>query len=242
MLVSLIAAIVAALLYGIAAVMQAIAVRAASNKSAEDASGGVDPGLVVRACCTSGGSSSAWSSTCWLRRPASPCGASPCSPSRRSIAANLAVTAVVAAWVIAGAVLAGVAGGGGRGRRRGPARIVGRCRQVATGVSAGVQAGAHPGRGGHRACSGWPRPGCASPPAPRARRDRRPGLWRAGRRGPGAARLLRTSWSAIPPPYALRGRGHRLVHAVRHRAGGRQRDRGHRRRRAGRDDPAAWSA
>ena len=48
MLVSLIAAIVAALLYGIAAVMQAIAVRAASNKSAEDASGGVDPGLVVR--------------------------------------------------------------------------------------------------------------------------------------------------------------------------------------------------
>src|SRR5262249_49156345 len=31
-----------------AAVMQAIAVRAASNKSAADASGGVDPGLVVR--------------------------------------------------------------------------------------------------------------------------------------------------------------------------------------------------
>ena len=48
MLVSLIAAIVAALLYGIAAVMQAIAVRAASNKPAQDASGGVDPGLVVR--------------------------------------------------------------------------------------------------------------------------------------------------------------------------------------------------
>ena len=48
MLVSLVAAIVAALLYGIAAVMQAIAVRAASNKPAEDASGGVDPGLVVR--------------------------------------------------------------------------------------------------------------------------------------------------------------------------------------------------
>jgi drug/metabolite transporter (DMT)-like permease len=47
-LVSLIAAIVAALLYGIAAVMQAIAVRAASNKPAQDASGGVDPGLVVR--------------------------------------------------------------------------------------------------------------------------------------------------------------------------------------------------
>ena len=48
MLVSLIAAIVAAVLYGIAAVMQAIAVRAASNKPAEDAAGGLDPGLVVR--------------------------------------------------------------------------------------------------------------------------------------------------------------------------------------------------
>src|SRR5271166_5382101 len=47
-LVSLIAAIVAALLYGVASVMQAIAVRAASNKPAKDASGGVDPGLVVR--------------------------------------------------------------------------------------------------------------------------------------------------------------------------------------------------
>jgi drug/metabolite transporter (DMT)-like permease len=47
-LVSLIAAIVAPLLYGIAAVMQAIAVRAASNKPAGGASGGVDPGLVVR--------------------------------------------------------------------------------------------------------------------------------------------------------------------------------------------------
>ena len=48
MLVSLVAAIVAAVLYGIAAVMQAIAVRAASNKPSVDAAGGVDPGLVVR--------------------------------------------------------------------------------------------------------------------------------------------------------------------------------------------------
>jgi drug/metabolite transporter (DMT)-like permease len=47
-LVSLIAALVAAVLYGVAAVMQAIAVRAASNKTAGDASGGVDPSLVVR--------------------------------------------------------------------------------------------------------------------------------------------------------------------------------------------------
>ncbi len=49
MLVSLIAAIVAAVFYGVASVMQAIAVREASNRGLEDAAvGGVDPGLVVR--------------------------------------------------------------------------------------------------------------------------------------------------------------------------------------------------
>jgi drug/metabolite transporter (DMT)-like permease len=49
MLVSLIAAIVAALFYGVASVMQAIAVRTASHREPQDAaSGGVDPGLVVR--------------------------------------------------------------------------------------------------------------------------------------------------------------------------------------------------
>ena len=49
MLVSLIAAIVAAVFYGVASVMQAIAVRAASNRGLEDvAAGGVDPHLVVR--------------------------------------------------------------------------------------------------------------------------------------------------------------------------------------------------
>ena len=51
MLVSLIAAIVAALLYGVASVMQAIAVRAASTRKPDEAAGGgvkVDPGLVVR--------------------------------------------------------------------------------------------------------------------------------------------------------------------------------------------------
>ena len=48
MLVSLIAAIVAAIFYGVASVMQAIAVRAASHRQPDDASAGVDPGLVVR--------------------------------------------------------------------------------------------------------------------------------------------------------------------------------------------------
>jgi drug/metabolite transporter (DMT)-like permease len=48
-LASLIAAVIAALCYGIASVMQAVAVREASNRSQEQASaGGVDPGLVPR--------------------------------------------------------------------------------------------------------------------------------------------------------------------------------------------------
>jgi drug/metabolite transporter (DMT)-like permease len=49
MVVSLTAAILAALLYGIASVMQAVAVREASTRPPEDAAaGGVDPGLVPR--------------------------------------------------------------------------------------------------------------------------------------------------------------------------------------------------
>jgi drug/metabolite transporter (DMT)-like permease len=49
MVASLIAGIVAALCYGVATVMQAVAVREASNRTAEGAgSGGVDPGLLPR--------------------------------------------------------------------------------------------------------------------------------------------------------------------------------------------------
>ena len=51
MLVSLAAALAAALCYGMAAVMQAIAVRASSRRPAPDAAGaagGVDPGLIIR--------------------------------------------------------------------------------------------------------------------------------------------------------------------------------------------------
>jgi drug/metabolite transporter (DMT)-like permease len=47
MVTSLVAGVVAALLYGIATVMQAVAVREASTRKAGD-SGGVDPGLLVR--------------------------------------------------------------------------------------------------------------------------------------------------------------------------------------------------
>src|SRR5260370_42468710 len=47
---SLVAALVSALCYGVAAVMQAMAVRAASHRTAADgaAGTGVDPGLIVR--------------------------------------------------------------------------------------------------------------------------------------------------------------------------------------------------
>src|ERR1700739_3545752 len=49
MLASLVAAVVAALCYGIASVMQAVAVSEASNRSVARASaGGIDPGLVPR--------------------------------------------------------------------------------------------------------------------------------------------------------------------------------------------------
>jgi drug/metabolite transporter (DMT)-like permease len=48
MLVSLIAGVVAALCYGIASVMQAVAAREASKRSQADAAAGVDPGLLPR--------------------------------------------------------------------------------------------------------------------------------------------------------------------------------------------------
>jgi drug/metabolite transporter (DMT)-like permease len=99
-LVSLIAAIVAAVLYGVASVMQAIAVRAASHKSAENSSGGVDPGLVVRLlhqwrfvvsiCLDALGFVAQLIA---LQRL-------PLFAVQAFVASNLAVTAVVASWVI----------------------------------------------------------------------------------------------------------------------------------------------
>jgi len=99
-LVSLIAAIVAALLYGVAAVMQAIAVRAASHKSAVDGPGGVDPGLMVRMLHQ-------WRFVVSLGFDALGFVAQlialqrlPLFAVQAFVAANLAVTAVVASWVI----------------------------------------------------------------------------------------------------------------------------------------------
>ncbi|HEY6278669.1 MAG TPA: hypothetical protein VIX86_20345 [Streptosporangiaceae bacterium] len=106
MLVSLAAAVVAALCYGVAAVMQAMAVRAASRRNGGTASRGgsalgtVDPGLVLRMLHQ-------WrfiaslvldligfvAQLVALRRL-------PLFAVQAMIAANLAVTAVVAAWLI----------------------------------------------------------------------------------------------------------------------------------------------
>jgi len=105
-LISLAAAVVAALCYGVAAVMQAMAVRAASRRTARSASRGsaalgtVDPGLVLRMLHQ-------WrfiaslvldligfvAQLIALRRL-------PLFAVQAIIAANLAVTAVVAAWLI----------------------------------------------------------------------------------------------------------------------------------------------
>ncbi|MGP7997658.1 MAG: hypothetical protein ACLPKI_10105 [Streptosporangiaceae bacterium] len=105
MLASLVAAVVAALCYGIAAVMQAVAVRAASRRTADrthpaSALGEVDPGLIVRLL-------GQWrflvslaldmfgfvAQLVALRRL-------PLFAVQAIVAGNLAVTAVLASWLI----------------------------------------------------------------------------------------------------------------------------------------------
>ena len=100
MLVSLIAAIVAAVLYGVAAVMQAIAVRATSKKSAEDASGGVDPGLVVRLLGQWRFVVSMGLDMLGFVAQLIALHRLPLFAVQAFVASNLAVTAVVASWVI----------------------------------------------------------------------------------------------------------------------------------------------
>ena len=92
------------MLYGIASVIQAVAVRAASHKSAVNASGGLDPGLVVRLLHQ-------WRFVASLGLDALGFIAQlvalhrlPLFAVQAMIAANLAVTAVCATWLV-GAVL-----------------------------------------------------------------------------------------------------------------------------------------
>ena len=190
MLVSLIAAIVAALLYGVASVMQAIAVRAASNKSAEDASGGVDPGLVVRLLHQWRFVASICLDALGFVAQLIALQRLPLFAVQAFVASNLAVTAVVASWVIGvtlswrewAAVLGVVAGVGLLGASAGAegAAQVGAVFKLALIVAIAGLAVRRPGRGqAQRAL-----------PDHRARPDRGFRLRGAQHRGPRADRVL----------------------------------------------------
>jgi len=100
-LVSMIAAIVAAVFYGVASVMQAIAVRAASNRQPEEAaSGGVDPGLVVRMLHQWRFVASICLDALGFLAQLIALQKLPLFVVQAFVASNLAVTAVVASWLI----------------------------------------------------------------------------------------------------------------------------------------------
>jgi drug/metabolite transporter (DMT)-like permease len=102
MLMSLLAALVSALCYGIAAVMQAISVRAASRRApAEAGEGGhVDPGLVVRMLRQGPFLASIGIDLVGFIAQLVALRRMPLFAVQAIIAANLAVTAVCAAWLM----------------------------------------------------------------------------------------------------------------------------------------------
>lgn len=105
MLASLVAAVVAALCYGVAAVMQAVAVRAASRRPADgrpsgSALGGVDPGLVVRMLHQWRFVASLGLDLIGFLAQLVALRRMPLFAVQAMIAANLAVTAVFASWLI----------------------------------------------------------------------------------------------------------------------------------------------
>jgi len=104
-LASLVAAVVAAFCYGIAAVMQAVAVRAASHRSADRpqpsaALGRVDPGLVVRLLRQWRFLASLGLDMVGFLAQLVALRRLPLFAVQAMIAGNLAVTAVLAAWLI----------------------------------------------------------------------------------------------------------------------------------------------
>jgi drug/metabolite transporter (DMT)-like permease len=104
-LASLVAAVVAALCYGVAAVMQAVAVRAASHRTSSggqpvSALGNVDPGLIVRMLHQWRFVASLGLDTLGFLAQLVALRRLPLFAVQAMIAANLAVTAVVAAWMI----------------------------------------------------------------------------------------------------------------------------------------------
>jgi drug/metabolite transporter (DMT)-like permease len=99
-LVSLIAAIIAAVFYGVASVIQAIAVRAVSHRAPEDAAGSVDPGLVVRLLRQWRFVASICLDALGFVAQLVALHRLPLFAVQAFVASNLAVTAVVASWVI----------------------------------------------------------------------------------------------------------------------------------------------
>jgi drug/metabolite transporter (DMT)-like permease len=104
-LASLVAAVVAALCYGVAAVMQAVAVRAASHRRPNGdqpvtALGSVDPGLIVRMLHQWRFVASLGLDTLGFLAQLVALRRLPLFAVQAMIAANLAVTAVLAAWMI----------------------------------------------------------------------------------------------------------------------------------------------
>jgi drug/metabolite transporter (DMT)-like permease len=104
-LASLVAALVAALCYGVAAVMQAVAVRAASRRRPNGdqpvtALGSVDPGLIVRMLHQWRFVASLGLDTLGFVAQLVALRRLPLFAVQAMIAANLAVTAVLAAWMI----------------------------------------------------------------------------------------------------------------------------------------------
>jgi drug/metabolite transporter (DMT)-like permease len=237
-LVSLIAAIVAAVFYGVASVMQAIAVRAASNKPADAAAGGVDPGLVVRMLHQWRFVVSICLDTLGFLAQLVALHRLPLFAVQAFVASNLAVTAVVASWVIGvnlswrewTAVLGVVAGVGLLGSSAGAegAAQVGAVFKLALIV----------------AVAGLAVVGMAAAKLNEPFRTTALGLvagFGFGLLGIAARVLIgfRAAPAGARPGRLCHRRGrHRVVHVLRHRARGRQRDRGHGGRCAGRDGAA----
>jgi len=104
MLASLVAALVSAFCYGVAAVMQAMAVRSAGHRSRQPADGGggggVDPGLVVRMLRQWRFVASLFIDLIGFLAQLVALSRLPLFAVQAIIAANLAVTAVFAAWLM----------------------------------------------------------------------------------------------------------------------------------------------
>jgi len=103
MLASLVAALVSAFCYGIAAVMQAMAVRSASHRSqqsGDSGGGGVDPGLVVRMFSQWRFVASIFIDLIGFLAQLVALARLPLFAVQAIIAANLAVTALFAAWLM----------------------------------------------------------------------------------------------------------------------------------------------